>query len=361
MKLLQAVECVMLAIGALTPLPLARAASPADPVAVARTRENQPPRKVVIGTVVSGYGVFSLPLPERLDRMDAIVDAMRDRAAKAFPEHPLDLAILPETFLTEQGDSIPQQAVTLDQIRSRLSACARRAHAYLVIPALLRESGPPLRYSNAAILVDRGGGIAGIYRKVHPVAPQGSEVIEGGTTPGGTYPVFDCDFGRLGIQICFDLIYPDGWDALANRGAEIIALPSASPETAHPSMYALQHAYYIISATPRDHAAVYNPLGIREADATAEGEILVHEIDLSFALVHWDARLEEGAALTRRFGDKVGYHYYRAEDGGLFWSNDARMPIGRMLASIGLHGSESEYRRVRAAEDRARGGPAETP
>ncbi len=338
----------------------ARATAP-DPIAVASARENRAPHKVVVGTVVSGYGLFSLPLEQRLDRMDRIVAAMSAQAAAQYPEHPLDLAILPETFLTNPGDSPAKQALTLDAIQPRIAACAKRAHAYLVIPALLRESTPSPRLSNTAILVGRNGEIVGIYRKVHPVAPQGSDVIEGGTMPGSEFPVFDCDFGRVGIQICFDMVYPDGWAALAARGAEIVALPSASPETAHPSMYALQHGYYIVSATPRDHAAVYNPLGMREADATQEGQILVHQIDLSFAIVHWDERLEEGAALTRRYSDKVGYVYYRPEDGGIFWSNDPATPIARMLASLGLHSTESELQRIRLAEDKARGGPPQNP
>lgn len=351
---------VVTILSCLTGTVTTRAVTP-DSIAAAQARENRPPHKVVVGTIVSGYSLFSLPLDQRLDRMDRIVAAMSAQAAAKYPEHPLDLAILPETFLTNPGDSPAKQALTLDAIQPRIAACAKRAHAYLIIPALLRESTPSPRLSNTAILVGRTGQIVGIYRKVHPVAPQGSDVIEGGTTPGSEFPVFDCDFGRLGIQICFDMVYPDGWDALAAHGAEIVALPSASPETAHPSMYALQHAYYIVSATPRDHAAVYNPLGMREADATEEGEILVHQIDLSFALVHWDERLEEGAALTRRYGDKVGYHYYRPEDGGIFWSNDPATSIGPMLASLGLHNTESELQRIRQAEDKARGGPPQNP
>ena len=95
-------------------------------------------------------------------------------------------------------------------------------------------------------------------------------MLEGGTTPGPGFPVFDCDFGRLGIQICFDMLYADGWDALATEGAEIVALPSASPETVRPASYAREHGYYIVSASPRDRAAFFSPLGIIEAQATSE-------------------------------------------------------------------------------------------
>ena len=99
----------------------------------------------------------------------------------------------------------------------------------------------------------------GLTEKSTPVAPLGSDLIETGTTPGGSFPVFECDFGRVGIQICFDMLYPDGWEALARQGAEIVALPSDSPQTTYPAFYALQHRYYVVSAVPRDHAAVYSP------------------------------------------------------------------------------------------------------
>ena len=59
--------------------------------------------------------------------------------------------------------------------------------------------------------------------------------------------------------------------ALAKEGAEIVALPSETSETVRPSGYAQQHRYYIVSATPKEHAAVYNPMGIIQAQATQAG------------------------------------------------------------------------------------------
>jgi predicted amidohydrolase len=323
-------------------------------------RRDGRPRKVLLGSVISGYEVFSLPLEQRFDRMDAFVEAMAAQARATYPGKQLDLAVLPETLLERPGGSLAQQAVRLDEVLARVAACARRQGCYLVAPLLLQEADPPRRISNAAVLVDRRGSLVGIYRKVHPVAPQGSDVVENGTTPGRDFPVFECDFGRVGIQICFDLLYADGWAALAKQGAEIVALPSASPETVHPSLYALQHRYYIISAAPRDHAAVFSPLGVIEAQITREA-VLVHQIDLSYALLHWEAVLEEGEGLRRRFGDRVGFYYYRPEDAGIFWSNDPETPIAQMIASLGLTESDANVERVRRLEDAARGGPPVEP
>jgi predicted amidohydrolase len=326
---------------------------------VAELRRDGLPRKVLLGTVISGYEIFSQPLEKRLQRMDELVEAMAARARANYPAKPLDLAVLPETFLTRPGNSLAQQAVRIEEVQPRIAACARKHGCYLIVPLLLREADPPLRYSNAAVLVDREGSVVGIYRKVHPVAPQGSDLLENGTTPGREFPVFECDFGRVGIQICFDLLYADGWQALAKQGAEIVALPSASPETVHPSLYALQHRYYIVSAAPRDHAAVFNPLGMIEAQVTKE-DVLVHQIDLSYAILHWEAVLEEGEGLRRKFGDKVGFHYYRPEDAGIFWSNDPRTPIAQMIGSLGLTESDANVDRIRRLQEKARGGPPTT-
>lgn len=342
------------------PAPAAAGAPAAPAPAPAVSRCDRPPRKVLLGTAIGGEDYVGLALDRRLQRMDELVGAMAAEAASRHPGRPLDLALLPEFFLGRPGDLMAQESVALDEILPRVAQCARRNGTYLIVPVLLREADPPLRYSNAAVLVDRAGRLVGTYRKVHPVVLQDSDVIEGGTTPGRDFPVFDCDFGRVGIQICFDMLYADGWRALARRGAEIVAVPSASPETVHPALYALEHGYYVVTATPRAHAAVFNPLGIMEAQIT-KPSVLVHEIDLSYAILHWEAVLENGEALTRRFGDRVGYHYFNDQDGGIFWSNDPDMTIGQMIRSIGLAESDANVERVRRLDDKARGGPPAAP
>jgi len=328
---------------------------------VASRRADQPPRKVLLGTFLSGYQILEKPLEKRLQKMDEVVDDISDRAASDYPGKQLDMVVFPEYFVARPGDSLAQKTVQMGEVLPRIAACATRHHCYLVMPMLLREEGLPVRYSNAAVLVDRQGRLVGMYRKVHPVASHDSDVMEGGLTPGRDFPVFDCDFGRVGIQICFDMLYADGWDALAKQGAEIIALPSASAETSRPCMYALQHEYYIVSASPRNHAAVIGPLGLIEEQVTEEGAILVHEIDLSFAEVHWDEALDDGAALSRRYGQNVGFHYYLPEDKGIFWSNDPKTTIGQMISSLGLETSDSNVERLRLLQDKARGGPPVQP
>ncbi len=342
------------------------AASPATPddgpppIEAFAHRRAALPRKVLVGTVVSGYdAIFTLPLAERFQRMDAFVDAMEAQAKVKHPGKRLDLVVLTEWFMSRPGDTLEQQAVRFGDVSERIEACARRHGCYLVVPIVLREEGEPVRYSNVAELIDREGRLVGTYHKVHPATHVHFERLEGGVTPGREFPVFDCDFGRIGIQICLDVVYPDGWEALARKGAEIVAFPSETSTSAGPSRYALEHRYYVVSATPKDHAAVYNPLGMIDAQVTHEG-VLVHEIDLSYAITGWEPGLDGGESLKRKFGDRIGYTYYNGEDAGIFWSNDPRTSIGEMVGSLGYPELDDENARIRQVQDRLRGGPPDS-
>jgi hypothetical protein len=178
--------------------------------------------------------------------------------------------------------------------------------------------------------------------------------------PGTEYNVFDLDFGRVGVQICYDVQYPEGWRHLAERGAELVLFPTQSPQVTRPGMYAATHEYWVVSATYRNNASFFEPgTGLVAARITEPKRTLVHEIDLSYVILPWSARLRNGAAFREAFGDRVGYRYSESEDCGIFWSNDPGRSIGEMARSLGLLETAKEQQaRARDAQDRLRGGSA---
>jgi hypothetical protein len=82
--------------------------------------------------------------------------------------------------------------------------------------------------------------------------------------------------------------------------------------------------------------------------------MLVHELDLSYAILPWHPRLKKGEALRAKYGDRVGFRYYEDEDCGIFWSNDMRTPIAEMARSIGVLEAEASLERVRGIYRNAR-------
>ena len=261
----------------------------------------------------------------------------------------LDLAILPEVAITgEAGDDVLAHSVGFEgEIKDAFTRKAREHNCYVVVPTYLLDSKEKQLCSNAAILIGRKGEVLGTYRKNHLVVSLERGTMESGCTPGKSLPVFDCDFGKLGIQICYDMEFAESWAELARRGAELIAWPTQSPQTSQPAFRARDHRCYIVSSTWRHNASIFEPTGKIAAQIKPPQSILVHELDLSYALLPWSVKLQNGEALRKTFGDKVAFHYYEDEDCGIFWSNDPKITIGQMVQSIGVLELEEEMARVR--------------
>jgi predicted amidohydrolase len=316
---------------------------------------NARPCKIVVGT--SMYSMwFKYPgLEDRLRALTELIDRMAEEAGGQYGAGP-DLAVLPEVAVNGglEGPaaevSFPLEGAVLDL----MGAAARKHHTYVVVPMYLAEGEACY---NAGVLLDRTGQVAGIYRKVHVVQSLFDGTLEGGCALGTSFPVFECDFGRVGIQICFDIFFDDGWEVLARRGAQLVAWTSQAPHTVEPRGRALRHGYHIISSTWRNNASVFDPVGQIIAQTTESPGITVVQLDVNSVVIPWQPGLDNGAAFTRRYGEGVGYRYTESEDRGLFWSNDPAVPIRQMIHELGLELIPDLLARNLQVQDAARGGP----
>jgi len=323
------------------------------------TGRYEAPRKIVVGTSMYAMWGEYPGLERRLEALCEIVDEMAAKAAEEYPGAGLDLVVLPEDAVCGgRTGSAAERSVPLDgPVLETMGAKARQYGTYIVTPMSMVEDAAQGVYGNVAVLLDRNGEVAGVYRKVHPVARRTSNVLEDGVTPGRDFPVLSCDFGRLGIQICFDIRFDDGWETLARKGAEIVVWPSQSPQIVRPAIRAVRHRYYIVSSTWRNNASIFEPTGLIAGQIREPERVLVRQIDLSYVLLTWQPELLNGKAMTEQYGDRVGYHYSEAEDLGLFWSNDPQKPIRQMVREMDLEESDALGERNRKLQDAVRGGP----
>jgi predicted amidohydrolase len=238
-----------------------------------------------------------------------------------------------------------------------MGAKAREHACYIVVPLYLVDDAEAGTYSNAAVLLDRAGGVAGIYRKVFAVVSTETGLAEGGVVPGREFPVFDCDFGRVAVQICYDMAFDEGWAALARKGAELVVWPSQWPGQAHPCSRALRHGYFILSSTWNNNASLVDPTGHVVRETHEDGGVLVEQIDLNYVILNWAPDLREGKAFDEKYGDRAGYRYSASENEGIFWSNDPGMPIRNMIRKLGFTPKAEELAEARELQDRLRGGP----
>src|SRR3954464_5292559 len=110
---------------------------------------------------------------------------------------------------------------------TRLLQKAAETHRIVIIAPMYEEEQPGLYYNTAAV-IDADGSYLGKYRKNH--LPQVKGFWEKFYfRPGNLgYPVFDTAVGRIGVYICYDRHFPEGWRALGLAGAQMVFNPSAT-------------------------------------------------------------------------------------------------------------------------------------
>jgi beta-ureidopropionase len=83
-------------------------------------------------------------------------------------------------------------------------------------------------YYNTAAVIDADGSYLGKYRKTHIPQVQGFWEKFFFKPGASNYPVFKTKYVKLGVYICYDRHFPEGWRALALHGADYIVNPSAT-------------------------------------------------------------------------------------------------------------------------------------
>ncbi len=126
---------------------------------------------------------------------------------------------------TESTDCF-DQAVAIPSEATDLYASLAKEFNVVIVTSMFERRAPGL-YHNTAVVFERDGSVAGIYRKMHiPDDPAYYEKFY--FTPGdlGFEPI-DTSVGRLGVLVCWDQWYPEAARLMALRGAEILIYPTA--------------------------------------------------------------------------------------------------------------------------------------
>ncbi len=155
-----------------------------------------------------------------------------------------------------------------------LGESARKKNAWIVAGIYERDG---IAIYNTAVLIDRNGKLAGKYRKVY--LPR--EEIEAGITPGSSYPVFQTDFGTVGLMICYDEMFADPARALALKGAELLLLPIWGGNTSLGKARAIENRVFIAASGYDYPTYIRDPDGEILAQAHERGTAAIATIDLN--------------------------------------------------------------------------------
>ncbi|MBY6243393.1 carbon-nitrogen hydrolase family protein [Methylosinus sp. Sm6] len=176
-----------------------------------------------------------------LIQMNSVSDKAANLAAasalieQAVREERPDWICLPEVFDFIGGaradKAAAAEALPGGPAYSLCSELARRHGVFIHAGSILEKAPGEERLHNTTVAFDRCGEEVARYRKIHMfdiTAPDGAQYRESAAfKPGDAVVTYDCDGLTIGCAICYDLRFPYLFQKLAEKGADMIALPSA--------------------------------------------------------------------------------------------------------------------------------------
>ncbi len=224
-----------------------------------------------------------------------------------FNVHGIDLSY--ENFVDQIGGDY-------EAVISRLGVVARRHRMYIIAPIYAVVSGVR---RNIAMLFDRSGEFMGGYKKVHCIENERAY----GVVPGDEWPVFNLDFGQIGIEICHDNSFPESARCLTLNGAEIVFWPHVMGGWGGEFMDILLRA-------PAIHNGIYFVPACYGCDpgmAWRNGEMLFGRSSIigPDAIIHADAGRYTGIALAKIDLDQPRIAHDFTRHGEWVWKPDMLM------------------------------------
>jgi predicted amidohydrolase len=230
-------------------------------------------------------------LGEKERNLESCVQRMEEAAAAGAELLALPECAIPGYMFDSLEEALPFAEEIPGPSTERLERECSRLGIHTVC-GLLERDGDGVR--NAAVLVGPGG-LIGTYRKTHlPFLG-----VDRFATPGDELEVHETPLGRIGIEICYDLRFPEVTRTLALRGADIVAHPTNFPMAAKVQTElitvarAAENRIYLLTANRVGKerrgefcgwSQIVDPYGKRLAEAgEAEEALLVADVDVERA------------------------------------------------------------------------------
>jgi hypothetical protein len=190
----------------------------------------------------------------------------------------------------------------------------------------------------------------GIYDKVNPVTSTADyTLMERGVTPGTAVPVFDLDFGRVGIQICFDAGFPETWQVLAAQGAKAVFWPSAYNGGFPLQAYAYLHHYYVISAVRSERSRIIDPCGRILAETDPLCQVIWRDINLDYVVCHSDFNYSIPDRLLQAYPGRVEVRSYKDDAHFVVEPLDGTLTTAQLQSEFGFESTAEYHERHRRA------------
>lgn len=307
------------------------------------TNEVRPPREVWIAGV-SQMGIKA----ETPELMVGKVEEVLKQAVKYQP----DFVCLPEFFPfanVEQNLTFAEKAAVSEKVLKKFSEFSKTLNCYTICPVFTSSEG---RIYNTAVVFDRKGNRIGDYKKIHET----TGYIQDGIVCGALQqPVIPTEFGPIGIQICYDINWEDGWKMLRDQGAKIIFWPSAFDGGKQLNMKALQNKCIVASSTNKNNSKVCDIDG--ETVATTgiwNPNFYCGKVNMEKVFLPTFMYLKECGDIEKKYGRKVKITIFHEEEWTIIESLSPDVYITDIVKEFNLQPHSEGLREAEIVQQQSR-------
>jgi predicted amidohydrolase len=260
-------------------------------------------RRAVKVATVSHRPTSGVASPSDLDRFISQTAPWIERAARmgadlvAFPETYPQLAV-PDPYHHAE----PADGGTLPRVRE----LAKRHKLHVVWPRL--EYDPDRGVRNCSILIDRGGEVVGRYDKMFPTVTE----LDKGVIPGTEVPVFETDFGRVAMLICFDLNFEEAHTPLVKARPDLVVFSSMYRGGLQAQALAFELGAFVVTSISAELGLVIDRCGRVLKETTYEA-LGVAPINTNSVALHMDFNWNKMDAMLAKYGPSVSFDYHTRE------------------------------------------------
>lgn len=288
----------------------------------------------------------------KTEGMPAMIRAMLKRMEETIPLQP-DVICLPETFhVSNQGRQrlpITQTSESpIGDISGPFARFAKQHQCNIICPIMTVDTG---RFYNSALVIDRNGNLVGEYRKINPTVGE----LESGVSAGPVEPpVFELDFGTIGVQICYDINWHENWKRLREKGAEIVFWPSAFAGGQMLNVQAWLHKVYVVSSTRIHASKIVDVLGVDMAATGRFDTWVCYPLNLDVAVVQTHAQIDKLDAVRAKYGRSLAITVQHVEAFARLESRSPDVRVSDVLREFELETSHDMLSRETKLQDASR-------
>jgi predicted amidohydrolase len=306
-------------VGSLAPIGLINSKNPA------KLSDRFPAREIWIA------GVSEMGLEAESPEM--MCKKILETLADALPYQP-DFICLPEAFpflyISQKYTQSEKVEISM-RVLERFSEFSKQNNCYIICPVYTPGDGGIF---NSAVIIDRKGKRAGIYNKIHPTEDE----IRSGINPGALFqPVIQTDYGPVGIQICFDMNWDDGWGMYRDQGAKIIFWPSAYAGGTTVNTKAWQHKCVVASATQKNTSKLCDITG---QTITQTGiwnkNLYCGPVNMEKAFLATWPYVDHFKDIQNKYGRKIRITNFHEEEWSIIESLSADVSVSDILKEFNL-------------------------